>query len=215
MSDEAPTKSGGGAPTYYAKAYCSNEHSDSLSHGCVKLTPSLVDLLLNAREELFALRRRLLTLRSIALSGVADFGDLDTDHEMYEEECFEVSEGAEAPELDEFRTEGDRVAVDEYDAEFSGYGKYCGSKVSFSIYWGGLLEAAAPPATSETARALARGIVADEAADRLPVLADALEEAGEARPWVLAWCRDPDPKRAAALVKSPFFFALAGDGVAQ
>jgi hypothetical protein len=44
---------------------------------------------------------------------------------------------------------------------------------------------------SETAVALATGIYAERAFDRLPILADALEEAGCDHPDVLAHCRDP------------------------
>ena len=46
---------------------------------------------------------------------------------------------------------------------------------------------------SETALALASGIYADHAFDRLPILADALEEAGCDHPDVLAHCRSPGP----------------------
>lgn len=48
----------------------------------------------------------------------------------------------------------------------------------------------APAWRSETAVALARGIVADAALDRLPILADALEEAGCDDPQVLRHCRE-------------------------
>ncbi len=44
---------------------------------------------------------------------------------------------------------------------------------------------------SETVVALATGIYAERAFDRLPILADALEEAGCDHPDVLAHCRDP------------------------
>jgi hypothetical protein len=51
----------------------------------------------------------------------------------------------------------------------------------------------APAWRNETAVALARGIVADAAPDRLPILADALEEAGCDDPQVLRHCREcPD-----------------------
>lgn len=43
---------------------------------------------------------------------------------------------------------------------------------------------------SETAVALARGIVAENAFDRLPILADALEEAGCDDPLLLRHCRE-------------------------
>ena len=43
---------------------------------------------------------------------------------------------------------------------------------------------------SETVVALTRGIVADEALDRMPILADALEEAGCDSPTVLRHCRE-------------------------
>jgi hypothetical protein len=46
---------------------------------------------------------------------------------------------------------------------------------------------------SETAIALASGIYAERAFDRLPILADALEEAGCDHPDVLAHCRGPGP----------------------
>ena len=46
---------------------------------------------------------------------------------------------------------------------------------------------------SETAVALASAIYADRAFDRLPILADALEEAGCDLPDVLAHCRGPGP----------------------
>jgi hypothetical protein len=46
---------------------------------------------------------------------------------------------------------------------------------------------------SETAVALAAGIYAERAFDRLPILADALEEAGCDHPDVLAHCRGPGP----------------------
>jgi len=46
---------------------------------------------------------------------------------------------------------------------------------------------------SETVVSLARGIVAERAFDRLPILADALEEAGCDRPDVLFHCRCPGP----------------------
>jgi len=48
----------------------------------------------------------------------------------------------------------------------------------------------APAWRSETAVALARGIVADSALDRMPILADALEEAGCGDPPVLRHCRE-------------------------
>jgi hypothetical protein len=48
----------------------------------------------------------------------------------------------------------------------------------------------AAPWRTETAVLLARGVVADEAFDRLPVLADALEEAGCDDPLVLRHCRE-------------------------
>ncbi len=50
-----------------------------------------------------------------------------------------------------------------------------------------------PAWRSETAVALATGIYADRAFDRLPILADALEEAGCDHPDVLAHCRGPGP----------------------
>ena len=46
---------------------------------------------------------------------------------------------------------------------------------------------------NETVLTLARGIVADRAFDRLPILADALEEAGCDHPDVLTHCRHPGP----------------------
>jgi hypothetical protein len=46
---------------------------------------------------------------------------------------------------------------------------------------------------SETAVALAAGIYAERAFDRLPILADALEEAGCDHPDVLTHCRGPGP----------------------
>jgi len=46
---------------------------------------------------------------------------------------------------------------------------------------------------TETAVALAAGIYADRAFDRLPILADALEEAGCDHPDVLTHCRSPGP----------------------
>jgi hypothetical protein len=48
----------------------------------------------------------------------------------------------------------------------------------------------APAWKSETAVLLARGIVMDAAPDRLPILADALEEAGCDDPIVLGHCRE-------------------------
>jgi Skp family chaperone for outer membrane proteins len=51
----------------------------------------------------------------------------------------------------------------------------------------------APRWRSETVALLVRGIVADRAFDRLPVLADALEEAGCDHPDVLSHCRTPGP----------------------
>ena len=50
-----------------------------------------------------------------------------------------------------------------------------------------------PSWRSETAVALARGIHFDNAFDRLPILADALEEAGCDHPDILAHCRGPGP----------------------
>jgi hypothetical protein len=46
---------------------------------------------------------------------------------------------------------------------------------------------------TSTAVALARAIYADRAFDRLPILADALEEAGCDNPDVLDHCRDDGP----------------------
>lgn len=46
---------------------------------------------------------------------------------------------------------------------------------------------------SETVAQLLRGIVAERAYDRLPILADALEESGCDHPDVLAHCRTPGP----------------------
>ncbi len=46
---------------------------------------------------------------------------------------------------------------------------------------------------SETVVALASGIYAERAFDRLPILADALEEAGCDHPDMLAHCRGPGP----------------------
>jgi hypothetical protein len=43
---------------------------------------------------------------------------------------------------------------------------------------------------SETVTALVRGIVADNAFDRMPILADALEEAGNDDPVLLGHCRN-------------------------
>jgi hypothetical protein len=53
-----------------------------------------------------------------------------------------------------------------------------------------------PTWRSETAVALATGIYADRAFDRLPILADALEEAGCDHPDVLNHCRQPDVSHA-------------------
>jgi hypothetical protein len=50
-----------------------------------------------------------------------------------------------------------------------------------------------PDWRSETAITLATGIYAERAFDRLPILADALEESGCDHPDVLAHCRDPGP----------------------
>ena len=44
---------------------------------------------------------------------------------------------------------------------------------------------------TDAARRLAQGIQADQAFDRLPILADALEEAGFTDPELLAHCRQP------------------------
>jgi hypothetical protein len=49
-----------------------------------------------------------------------------------------------------------------------------------------------PAWRSETVVALASGIYAERAFDRLPILADALEEAGCDHPDVLAHCRQLD-----------------------
>lgn len=46
---------------------------------------------------------------------------------------------------------------------------------------------------SDTAVSLATGIYADRAFDRLPILADALEEAGCDHPDILTHCRGPGP----------------------
>ncbi len=51
----------------------------------------------------------------------------------------------------------------------------------------------APSWRSETAVALAAGIYEERAFDRLPILADALEEAGCDHPDVLSHCRGPGP----------------------
>jgi hypothetical protein len=51
----------------------------------------------------------------------------------------------------------------------------------------------APSWRSETAVALASGIYAERAFDRLPILADALEEAGCDNGDVLTHCRGPGP----------------------
>ncbi|MDY3554487.1 hypothetical protein R5W24_003611 [Gemmata sp. JC717] len=53
--------------------------------------------------------------------------------------------------------------------------------------------ALAPAWQSETVLALARGIYADRAFDRLPILADALQDAGCADADALAHCRGPEP----------------------
>lgn len=50
-----------------------------------------------------------------------------------------------------------------------------------------------PSWRSETVVALASGIYVERAFDRLPILADALEEAGCDRPDVLSHCRGPGP----------------------
>lgn len=50
-----------------------------------------------------------------------------------------------------------------------------------------------PKWRTETVLALARAIESDRAFDRLPILADALEEAGCADERVLAHCRGPGP----------------------
>jgi hypothetical protein len=50
-----------------------------------------------------------------------------------------------------------------------------------------------PAWRTEAAVGIARGIFAERAFDRLPVLADALEDAGCADPDVLAHCRGPGP----------------------
>ncbi len=50
-----------------------------------------------------------------------------------------------------------------------------------------------PAWRTETVVALAAGIYAERAFDRLPILADALEEAGGDHPNVLAHCRGPGP----------------------
>ncbi len=50
-----------------------------------------------------------------------------------------------------------------------------------------------PAWRSETVTALAAGIYADRAFDRLPILADALEEAGCDHPHILNHCRGPGP----------------------
>jgi hypothetical protein len=51
----------------------------------------------------------------------------------------------------------------------------------------------APSWRSDTAVSLATGIYADRAFDRLPILADALEEAGCDHPDILTHCRGPGP----------------------
>jgi hypothetical protein len=50
-----------------------------------------------------------------------------------------------------------------------------------------------PAWRTSTVVALARGIAADGAIDRLPILADALQDAGCEDPDVLALCRGPGP----------------------
>jgi hypothetical protein len=50
-----------------------------------------------------------------------------------------------------------------------------------------------PTALGETVPALARGIYEERAFDRLPILADALEEAGCIEADILAHCRSPGP----------------------
>jgi hypothetical protein len=46
---------------------------------------------------------------------------------------------------------------------------------------------------TSTVVALAEGVYADRAFDRLPILADALEDAGCGHPDILAHCRGPGP----------------------
>jgi hypothetical protein len=50
-----------------------------------------------------------------------------------------------------------------------------------------------PSWLTPTALSLAHGIYTDRAFDRLPILADALQDAGCANPDILSHCRGPGP----------------------
>ena len=99
--------------------------------------------------------------------------------------------GATSPDAWEAASE----VVKKLDAEVWGSGQQnIGVQVARDIFGNPFRPVAFSPAwRTETAVALASAIYADRAFDRMPILADALEEAGCDSTDVLAHCRGPGP----------------------
>jgi hypothetical protein len=121
----------------------------------------------------------------------------------------------------EARTDGSREVLSRYGLSFEAFCRYTGCRYEASLDWYFVESLAARylwrkewAAPSETAKAIARTIVEAAAPDRLPILADALEDGGFNVEWVLQWMRKGG-ERALALLDTVLFSSLTGVTVAE
>lgn len=219
--------------TYYARCDSSNDPEDEYLHVRIEFNAVLLDTLFDAREQLCQIRKSLPGLEGLRFHNPAEYGRLlwegDDSHELLEnlataDELRTTLDDDTDRTIDwECRsTRGDFLLVDERSVEFVGYGKHCDSQLRYDAYWWEIEDIALehPPAftPSETVAALAAGIDAEQAYDRLPILADALEEGGAAynvRRWLLDRMRQPldaekGLKDAEYLTITPWFSGLIG-----
>lgn len=156
------------------------------SHICLPVTVSDVDEWLHGFRMLTLTKDQFrgAAVEKIIAHGDSVFGDLSDELTEKFDLTFDT-EGEVIAEIDlESDTDFEVVDAQSYSIEFDSSGvdwsgKYDGNKASFWAPWRRVVDLAlhvSPADVSETAKAVARGIIKTKKVDRLSILADALQE---------------------------------------